>query len=95
MQAFHRSRRLCAFYLELAGDSECSEQLAAKTRSQMCYFWSSDNAFSTGDFGQFCIAVCRVLSAVSLRARTGVLASSFVLEAGGFDSPLTYPSGPD
>jgi|TARA_B110000046_G_scaffold164389_1_gene179957 hypothetical protein len=61
----------------------------------MCYCLSSDNVFSTGDFGQFCIAVCRVLSAVSLRARTGVLASSFILEAGGFDSPLAYPSGPD
>ena len=34
-------------------------------------------------------------SAVSLRARTGVLASSFILEAGGFDSPLVRPSGLD
>ena len=25
----------------------------------------------------------------------GVLASSFILEAGGFDSPLAYPSGPN
>ena len=38
-------------------------------------------------------AVC--CSAVSLRARTGVLASSFILEAGGFDSPLVRPSGLD
>ena len=34
-------------------------------------------------------------AAVSLRARTGVLASSFMLEAGGFDSPLVRPSGPN
>jgi hypothetical protein len=34
-------------------------------------------------------------SAVTLRTRTGVLASSFILEAGGFDSPLVHPSGLD
>ena len=37
----------------------------------------------------------RAPSAVSFRARTGVLASSFILEAGGFDSPLVRPSGLD
>ena len=37
----------------------------------------------------------RAPSAVSFRARTGVLASSFILEAGGFDSPLVRPSGPN
>ena len=44
------------------------------------------------------VLLCRLRacsSAVSLRARTGVLASSFILEAGGFDSPLAYPSGPN
>jgi hypothetical protein len=34
-------------------------------------------------------------SAPSLRARTGVLASSIILEAGEFDSPLVHPSGLD
>jgi hypothetical protein len=37
----------------------------------------------------------RAPSAVSFRARTGVLASSFILEAGGFDSPIVRPSGLD
>ena len=40
-------------------------------------------------------AVQQLAPAVSFRARTGVLASSFILEAGGFDSPLARPSGPD
>ena len=48
-------------YLELAGDSGLSEQLAATARSMVCCFWRSDDAFSTGAFGQVCIAVRRVL----------------------------------
>ena len=62
----------------------------------VCFSRRSDDAFSIGAFGQLWIAVCCVLrTAVSLRARTGVLASSFMLEAGGFDSPLVHPSGPN
>ena len=61
MQAFHRSRSLLALYLELAGDARHSEHLAAIMRSMMCCSWWSDNAFSTGAFGQVCIAVSRVL----------------------------------
>ena len=65
-------------------------------RSMVCFSWRSDDVCSTGAFGQLWIAVCCVLrSRLSLRARTGVLASSFILEAGGFDSPLAYPSGPN
>ena len=65
-QAFHCSRQLRALYVELAGDSGLSEQLAATARSMVCCFWRSDDAFSTGAFGQFCIAVCRVLLQPSL-----------------------------
>ena len=44
---------------------------------------------------RFALPSAACCSAVSLRARTGVLASSFILEAGGFDSPLARPSGLD
>ena len=45
--------------------------------------------------GRFALPSAACCLAVSLRARTGVLASSFILEAGGFDSPLVRPSGLD
>ena len=61
MQAFHCSRPSLALYLELAGDSGLSEQLAATARSMVCCFWRYDDAFSTGAFGQVCIAIRRVL----------------------------------
>ena len=44
-------------------------------------------------FARFASPSAACSSAISLRARTGVLASSFILEAGGFDSPLAFPSG--
>ena len=46
-------------------------------------------------FARFASLYAVRCSAVSVRGRTGVLASSFTLEAGGFDSPLAYPSGLD
>ena len=46
-------------------------------------------------FASFASPSAACCSAVSFRARTGVLASSFILEAGGFDSPLVRPSGLD
>jgi hypothetical protein len=48
-------------YFELAGDSWLTEHFAATMRSMICCSWWSDNAFSTGAFGQVCIAVSRVL----------------------------------
>ena len=48
-------------YLELAGDSGLYEHLGATMRSMVCCSWWSDDAFSTGAFGQVCIAVSRVL----------------------------------
>ena len=60
-QAFHRSRSLLTFYLELADDFWLAEQVAATARSMVSCFWRSDNPLSTGAFRQVCIAICRVL----------------------------------
>ena len=47
--------------MELAGDSWLSEQLTFTARSMVCFSQRSDDAFSTGAFGQLWIAVCCVL----------------------------------
>ena len=54
-------RQLCAFCLELAGDFWLFEQLTFTARSMVCFSRRSDDAFSTGAFGQLWIAVCCVL----------------------------------
>ena len=60
-QAFHCSRRLRAFYLELAGDFWLPGRLRAMARSMVCFLWRSDDVCSTGAFGQLWIAGCCVL----------------------------------
>ena len=47
--------------MELAGDSWLSEQLTFTAPSMVCFSRRSDDAFSTGAFGQLWIAVCCVL----------------------------------
>ena len=42
-QAFHCSRRLRAFYLELAGDFWLPGRLRAMARSMVCFLWRSDD----------------------------------------------------
>ena len=82
-------------YLELAGDARHSEHLAATMRSMVCYFWRSDNAFSTGAFGQVCIAVRRVLLGRLSQGQDRCPSLQFHTGGGGFDSPLVRPSGLD
>ena len=82
-------------YLELAGDARRSEHLAATMRSMVCYFWRSDNAFSTGAFGQVCIAVRRVLLGRLSQGQDRCPSLQFHTGGGGFDSPLARPSGLD
>ena len=90
-QAFHRSRSLLTFYLELAGDFWLAEQVAATVRSTVCCFWRSDDALSTDAFRQFCIAVCRVLLQPSLSG-PGDRCPSLQFHTGG--RGVRLPPGP-